>query len=153
MANTYSQIFLQFVFSVKYRDAMLFPETRDEVYAYISAILKDNGHEPVAIGGTDDHIHIFISYNINQRIPDLVRQVKACSSNMIKRTFHLRRSFRWQSGYGVFSYSKSQVEKVQEYIANQVMHHKNMTMEEEFEKFLQNFGMVYEPEYLFKAPE
>lgn len=153
MANTYSQIFLQFVFSVKYRDAMLFPEIRNEVYAYISAILKDMGHTPIAIGGTDDHIHIFLSYNVNQMIPDLVRQVKACSSNMIKRKFHLRRHFRWQSGYGVFSYSKSQEGKVIDYISNQVMHHKGMTMEEEFERFLQNYGTVYEREYLFKAPE
>lgn len=153
MANTYSQIFLQLVFSVKYREAMLFPAIRSDVYAYIAAILRDMGHIPIEIGGTDDHIHILLSYNINQSIPDLVRQVKACSSKMIKRKIPSNRPFAWQTGYGVFSYSKSQLPHVRAYISNQVAHHKNMTMEEEFERFLQKFGTQYQREYIFKAPE
>lgn len=153
MANTYSQIFLQLVFSVKYREAMFLPTIRSDVYAYIAAILRDMGHMPIEIGGTDDHIHILLSYNINQPIPDLVRQVKASSSKMIKRKIPFNRPFAWQTGYGVFSYSKSQLPDVRAYISNQVIHHKKMTMEEEFERFLQKFGTPYQREYLFKAPE
>ena len=124
MANTYTQIHIQFVFAVKYREGLIHSSFKEELYQYISGIIKANNHKLLAINGTSDHIHILIGMRPTQSISELMQIIKANSSKLINEKKFLKVKFEWQEGYGAFSYSKSHVENVIKYIQNQEQRHK-----------------------------
>ena len=96
-----------------------------------------------------DHTHVFIGYNPSQALPDLLRDIKAISSKFINDSNWLPGSFRWQDGYGGFSYSRSQIDDVIKYINKQEEHHKKSSFKEEYLKMLQKFEIEYDDRYLF----
>lgn len=104
----------------------------------------------LAINGMPDHMHIFIGYKPTVSIPDLVKDVKVSSSLFIKDKKFAREKFASQDGYGAFSYSFSQVDRVCKYVINQELHHKKLTFREEYTKFLQGFKVDYDDKYLFE---
>ena len=150
MANTYTQIHLQFVFAVKYRKALILPSYKDELYKYITGIIQHYDHKVLAINGVEDHIHIFIGMRPTQSVSDLLQDIKGSSSKWINEKQFLNTKFEWQSGYGAFSYSKSHVQSVIDYIANQEDHHKKESFREEYLKFLRVFEIDYDENYIFK---
>ena len=150
MANTYTQIHIQFVFAVKYRDGIIHPSFKEELYQYISGIIKVNNHKLLAINGMPDHIHIFIGMRPTQSISDLLQDIKGSSSKWINEKKFLKLKFEWQEGYGAFSYSKSHVNDVIRYIQNQENHHKKESFREEYLKFLKVFEIEYDERYIFK---
>ena len=150
MANTYTQIHLQFVFAVKYRNGLIHASFKEELYKYISGIIKENNHKLLAINGMPDHLHIFIGMRPSQSISDLLQDIKGSSSKWINEKKFLKVKFEWQEGYGAFSYSKSHVNDVINYIQNQENHHKKETFREEYLKFLKVFEIEYDERYIFK---
>ncbi len=150
MANTYTQIHLQFVFAVKYRNGLIHASFKEELYKYISGIIKENNHKLLAINGMPDHLHIFIGMRPSQSISDLLQDIKGSSSKWINEKKFLKVKFEWQEGYGAFSYSKSHVNNVISYIQNQENHHKKETFREEYLKFLKVFEIEYDERYIFK---
>ncbi|CAM3946661.1 IS200/IS605 family transposase [Flavobacterium jumunjinense] len=120
------------------------------MYQYITGIIQNQEHKVLAINGTEDHIHIFIGMRPSQSISDLLQDIKASSSKWINDKKFLKIKFEWQSGYGAFSYSKSHVDKVINYIKNQEEHHKKETFKEEYLKFLKVFEIEYNESYIFK---
>jgi REP element-mobilizing transposase RayT len=150
MANTYTEIHVQFVFAVKYRDGLLLPSYKAELYQYISGILKPHNHKLLAINGMPDHIHIFIGMRPTQSISDLMQDIKGNSSKWINEKNFLKVKFEWQEGYGAFSYSKSHVNNVIDYIKNQEKHHKKESFRDEYLKFLKAFEIEYDERYIFK---
>ena len=150
MANTYTQIHLQFVFAVKYRNGLIHASFKEELYKYISGIIKENNHKLLAINGMPDHLHIFIGMRPSQSISDLLQDIKGSSSKWINEKKFLKVKFEWQEGYGAFSYSKSHVNNVISYIRNQENHHKKETFREEYLKFLKVFEIEYDERYIFK---
>ena len=111
MANSYTQIHIQFVFAVKYRDALINKEWKERLHQYITGIFQNNKHKMLQINSMPDHIHIFIGMRPHQSISSLIQNVKTESSKWIKEQ-NLCSNFAWQEGYGAFSYSKSQVDDV-----------------------------------------
>ena len=150
MPNTYTQIHIQFVFAVKYRNGLINSSFKGELYQYISGILKPHNHKLLAINGMPDHIHIFIGMRPTQSISDLMQDIKGSSSKWINEKKFLNRKFEWQEGYGAFSYSKSHVDSVINYIKNQEEHHKKESFREEYLKFLKAFEIEYDEKYLFE---
>jgi REP element-mobilizing transposase RayT len=150
MANTYTQIHLQFVFAVKYRNGLIHASFKEELYKYISGIIKENNHKLLAINGMPDHLHIFIGMRPSQSISDLLQDIKGSSSKWINEKKFLKVKFEWQEGYGAFSYSKSHVNNVIRYIQNQENHHKKESFREEYLKFLKVFEIEYDERYIFK---
>ncbi len=150
MANTYTQIHLQFVFAVKYRNGLIHESYKEELYQYISGIIKANNHKLLAINGMPDHLHIFIGMRPTQSISDLLQDIKGSSSKWINEKKFLKIKFEWQEGYGAFSYSKSHVNNVIRYIQNQENHHKKETFREEYLNFLKAFEIDYDEQYIFK---
>jgi REP element-mobilizing transposase RayT len=150
MANTYSQIHLQFVFAVKHRDSLILKHWKEELYLYISGIIEKQGHKLLAINGMPDHIHIFIGMRPNQSVSDLLQDIKRNSSLWINQKGFVNGKFEWQEGYGAFSYSKSQVKSVIDYIENQENHHKKISFTEEYIDFLKKFEIEYDERYIFK---
>ena len=150
MANTYSQVYIQFVFSVQNRESIIKKDWQDRLYKYIIAIIQNYKHKVLAIGGLPDHIHIFIGMQPTQTMSDLVQNVKRDSSKWINENHLTMGRFSWQEGYGVFSYSRSHIDNVVKYILNQEEKHKNKTFIEEYKSFLDSFGVEYDPKYIFK---
>src|SRR5690606_11505024 len=150
MANTYSQIYIQIVFSVQNRETLLKMPWRLEVYKYISGIIKNKGIKPIISNGMEDHIHILIELKPESSLSDLVRDIKKHSTIFINKQNWLSYKFSWQSGFGAFSYSYSQVDKVYNYIKNQDKIHLNSTFQKEYTEFLNKFNVEYRYEFLFK---
>ena len=153
MANTYTQLHIQFVFAVKFRAALIAPEWKQDLHKYITGIIQANDHKMLQINSMPDHIHIFIGMRPVQSISSLVQNVKAESSKWIKEKEWCNESFAWQEGYGAFSYSKSHVPDVIRYIQNQELHHKKETFLDEYRHFLKAFEIEYDEQYIFKVPE
>ena len=135
MANTYTQIYLHFVFAVKNRASLIHPSWKDELYKYITGIVQNNNHKLIAISGIPDHVHILIGYNLHQLIPDLLQDIKGNSSKWININKFTKSHFNWQAGYGALSYSHSQIDQVAKYIINQEKYHKKRTFQKEYLEF------------------
>ncbi len=150
MPNTYTQIYLQFVFAIKYRDKVIQSSWKDKLYQYITGIIQNNGHKLIIINGMPDHLHIFIGMKPNQSVSDLLQDIKRSSSIWINENKFIKGKFEWQEGYGAFSYSKSQIKNVIAYIENQEEHHKKESFREEYIDFLQKFEIAYDEKYIFK---
>ncbi len=152
MANSYTQIHIQFVFAVKYRKELIDKQWKERLHQYITGIFQNNKHKILQINSMPDHIHIFIGMRPHQSISALIQNVKTESSKWIKEQ-DLSPSFAWQEGYGAFSYSKSQVYDVIRYIQNQEIHHRNETFLDEYRKFLKAFEIEWDEKYIFKELE
>ena len=150
MANTYTQIYLQFVFAVKDRNSLIQPEWKDELFKYITSIIQTNKHKLIAINGISDHIHVFIGYKPHQLIPELLQDVKGNSSKWINERQFVTGKFQWQEGYGAFSYSHSQIDAVVKYIQNQDEHHRKKSFQEEYSDFLKRFNVLHDERYIMK---
>lgn len=150
MACTFSQLYIQYVFSVKGRENLLQKPWRDEVFKYISGIIKSKGQKPIIVNGVLDHVHVFVGLKPSINISDLIRDIKSSSTNFINSQKYIKGKFSWQEGYGVFSYSHSQIESVYNYILNQETHHYNRTFREEYIDFLRKFEIEYDEKFLFE---
>ena len=150
MANVYSQISMQLVFSVRNRNALILPEFRETLHKYMGGILVNQSHKPLAINSMPDHIHIFFSMNPNCNLSHLVRDLKSDTSAFINKNKLSRYKFNWQEGYGVFSYSISHRSRVINYIDNQQIHHKKRTFREEYLDILKKFEIEFEEKYVFE---
>jgi REP element-mobilizing transposase RayT len=150
MANTYSQVFIQFVFVVKGRENLIHEPLKDELYKYICGIVTGNKQKVYAIGGMPDHIHLLVSLKPDAVMSDLMRDIKSCSSKWINENKKVRGRFQWQVGFGAFSYSRWDLDRVIAYINNQEAHHAKKTFKEEYRKLLSEFEIEYDDRYLFE---
>ncbi|AOW09866.1 IS200/IS605 family transposase [Flavobacterium gilvum] len=150
MANTYSQIYIQIVFTVKGRENLIKKENREELHKFITGIVSNRDQKLLAIFAMPDHIHILVGMKPNIALSDLVRDIKSGSSKFINDSKWINGKFNWQEGYGAFSYSKSHLNNVIKYILNQEEHHKKQTFKEEYHSFLEKFEIEYDEKYLFE---
>jgi len=150
MANTYHQVYIQCVFAVKYRDAIIANDWRPILQGVIGNLINETGCKTIIINGTEDHIHCFLGLKPVVSIAELMKTVKAKSSKYINDHQLTKSRFEWQEGYGVFSYSHSQIDQVYKYIDNQEEHHKQQTFKEEFLKFLGKYEVPYDERYIFE---
>ncbi len=150
MANTYTQIHIQVVFSVQNRISLIQDSWKDELFKYITGIIKNNGHKPLSINGMPDHIHILIGLRPAQSLSELLQDIKGSSSKWINNKKLIQGRFSWQEGYGAFSYKKSDLPAVINYINNQESHHRKTTFKEEYIKLLKEFEIDYNENYIFK---
>jgi REP element-mobilizing transposase RayT len=149
MANTYTQLLIQYVFAAKHRQALINENMRPSVQKFITGIATNNGHKLLAIYCMPDHSHILLGLNPKQSVSDLARDIKANSSKWINENKLTPHVFNWQEGYGAFSYAKSQLDRVVKYILQQPEHHKKKTFREEYLDFLREYNVEYDDRYLF----
>lgn len=149
MPNTYTQLYIQLVFAVKGRENLLPKNRKEELHKFITGIAQKRGNKMLAINSMPDHIHIFIGLNAALSISDVVRDIKTNSSIFITEQRIVPRKFSWQEGYGAFSYSRSHVDAVVQYVLNQEEHHKKQSFKEEYIDFLKKFEVDYNERFLF----
>lgn len=123
MANTFSQIYIQTVFAVSNRQSVIKADFKEDLYKYITRIVRNQGQKLIAINGMPDHVHILIGLRPAMALADLVQDIKADSSNFINKKKWVQGKFSWQEGYGAFSYGHSQLNTIIQYIQHQEKHH------------------------------
>ncbi len=149
MANTFTKINIHVVFAVKSRENLLFDHFKDDLFKYISGILKNNNQFPLAVNGYRDHVHLFFELHPTSSLSEIIKIVKANSSKWINSNKFVDGYFEWQQGYSAFSYSKTQRDGVIKYIINQEQHHKFKTFREEYVEILKKFDIKFENRYIF----
>ena len=153
MANTYTQLYIQIVIVVKGRHCLIPNDKKENLYKYITGIIQNKKHKLISINGISNHIHFLIGLNPSEALSELVKEVKRCSTNFINEQKWLRSKFSWQKGFGGFSYSRSQLDKVVKYIENQGKHHKIRTFREEYIEMLKKFKVKFDDKYIFEEVE
>ena len=148
--GTFTQFYIQLVFSPKHRDRLLVEKIRPQIFQYLSGITTNLGHKSIIINGVTDHVHLFIGLNPKISVSETVKELKRSSSIFINDHKIFPGKFEWQEGYGGFSYGRSQIEKVYDYIKNQEQHHKKHTFKEEYIEFLIKYEIEFEEHYLFE---
>lgn len=149
MANTYTQILVQIVFSVKRRKCLIKEAFREDVEKYMCGIIRNKKSKPLAIYCNPDHCHILIGLHPSISISDMAKTIKSNSSKWINEKNWIQGKFEWQRGFGAFSYARSQLDVVVRYIQNQPAHHRKQSFQKEYVNFLEKFEVEYDPNYLF----
>ena len=137
MAGTYSQILMHIVFGTHLRRPMISAEIQDELYRYMQGVLDREGTVGLAIGGMPDHIHVLASLRPVHSLAGIAQKIKGASSRWINQQNVLDETFAWQDGYGGFSVSPSQLERVRLYVRNQEQHHRSRTFEQEWDDLVE----------------
>ncbi|MBK6498230.1 MAG: IS200/IS605 family transposase [Saprospiraceae bacterium] len=150
MAGTFSQIYIQVVFAVKGRECVIHTSWEEELYKYISGIVRNKGQKMLAINGMPDHLHFIIGMKPSCCLSDLVREIKKSSNDFINEKKFSKYKFSWQEGYGAFSYSHSALDNVIQYVNNQKEHHRKISFKDEYKEFLEKFEVEFREEYLFE---
>jgi len=149
MAQSLSSILIHLVFSTKNREPFVTPAIETELHPYMAKIFRELKSPSLAIDGTSDHLHILFSLGRVIKIADLVEEVKTESSKWIKTKGHDFKNFHWQRGYGAFSIGQSNVVPLKHYIHRQKQHHRRVTFQQEYRKFLKAYGIDYDERYVW----
>jgi REP element-mobilizing transposase RayT len=147
LPHTSANILLHLIFSTQGRLALIKPEFRDDLFAYLGGIIREMRGTPLIINGTSDHVHVLVRIRPTHSAAEIARVIKANSSGWVRAKWSS--NFAWQTGYGVFSVSESNVAAVTKYIATQEEHHKKYSFQEELLSFLQKNNVAYDVKYLW----
>ncbi len=148
--NTYTQLYIHLVFAVKNRSSLIQPHFREEVERYITGMVQNKNHKMLAIYLMPDHAHILLGFNPKYAISDTVHLIKTESTDFIKEKGFTPFKFNWQDGYGAFSHSRTELNKVINYILNQEEHHRKRSFKTEYLAFLKKYDIEFKEEYLFE---
>ncbi len=149
MAQSLSKLYVHIIFHTKHNQNLIGADVETELYAYIGGIIKANESIPIKINGTENHIHILATMSKNIALAKFVEEIKRNSSRWIKNKGEHYHSFAWQGGYAGYSVSQSVVKKVARYIDNQKEHHKVISFQDEYRKFLEEYDVHYDENYLW----
>lgn len=148
MASTFANLLYHIVFTTKGRAPSIGDEIRDDLYRYIGGIIRGERGVLLEIGGMPDHLHLLAKLKTDIAVSGLVQKVKGGSSKWLNERPEHGERFEWQAGYGIFSVSESQVEKVRGYIRNQEEHHKRVSFKDELIALLRWNRIEYDERYL-----
>ena len=146
--STYTQILYQVVFSTKNRERTLLKPNREALFKYIGGILNNKQCHLYRINGIEDHLHIVTHLHPSVALANLVKDIKLASSEYIKREGLFQNFTGWQSGYGAFTYTVKEKDRLIEYVSNQEEHHKIKTFKEEYIELLKEHRIEYDEKYL-----
>lgn len=148
MPQSYVCLHYHLVFSIKNRAPAITPEIEPRLWEYLGGLVRGLGGTPIQIGGIEDHVHLLVTLRQDSALSDMLRDIKAGSSGWVHDTFPDAKNFWWQTGYGAFTVSHSNVDAVKAYIVNQKEHHNRLSFEDEFRKLLEKHGVGFKEEYL-----
>jgi REP element-mobilizing transposase RayT len=149
MPQSLSQLYVHLVFSTKHREPLLSLPVRERLHAYLATVLKNQDSPALKVGGTSDHIHALFRLSKNWPLAKIVEEIKTSSSKWLKIQGRGLANFHWQSGYGGFSVGRAELEQLVDYITQQEEHHRVMSFQEEYRKFLKSYGIEYDEDYVW----
>lgn len=151
MSQPYVNLLYHVVFSTRDREPLITSQHQARLFAYLGGIVRLQGGLSLAVNGTEDHVHLLVKLRQDQKISDLVREIKTGSTEWMHRMEPEAENFYWQNGYGAFSVSASMVERVRQYIANQEAHHRKQTFKEEMIGLLKAHEIEFDEKYLWQG--
>ena len=149
MPQSLSRILIHLVFSTKNRVGVLRPRVRNALHPYLAGTLSKIDCPTMVVGGASDHVHLLFGLSRTLSIAEVVESVKTSSSKWIKAKPADLADFHWQKGYGAFSVSDSEVDRVIDYIQDQEQHHARTTFKEEYRSLLEHHGISYDERYVW----
>ena len=150
MPQSLAKIYLHIVFSTWRREPFLADQRlRSEMHAYLGSVHEEYNSPTIAVGGTDDHVHVLCTLSRTHTVAKVVMETKRKSSKWVKQREDMLSMFHWQNGYGAFSVSHSNVPRVRKYIAHQEQHHRGMSFQDEYLGFLRKHGIEYDERYVW----
>ncbi len=148
MPQSYSNLIYHIVFSTKNREPLIVDAVKSRLYDYVGGTIRKQGGIALAINGMADHVHLLAKLRPDKAVSDVLRDLKANASGWMHEVFPELKDFSWQNGYGAFTVSPSQIEKVRAYIANQELHHAKRSFREEFVALLKANEVEFDEKYL-----
>ena len=148
MPQSFASLHCHIIFSTKHRQPLITPEFQPRLFEYIGGTLRNQSCCLVAAGGMPDHVHLLVSLGRTLSVADAVRLIKSNSSEWIHDDLHLP-DFQWQTGYGAFAVSYSNIDSVKAYLANQEEHHRTRTFQDEFREFLRRHHLEWDERYVW----
>ena len=149
MSNTYHQIYIHGVFAVKNRNAMIGMSWKPKMMAVIGNLINETGSTNILVNGVDDHTHCLFELKPSVSVSEVMKIAKSKSSKWLNENNLLRYHFEWQSGFGAFSYSHSQIDLLYKYILNQERHHQHQSFRDEYIELLTKFNVNFDENYIF----
>lgn len=149
MANSYTSLFVHFIFSTKNRQKLIADDLKDRLWAYMGGIARENKMKPLAIGGIEDHVHLLVPLPSTLAVAKAIQFIKGGSSKWVHDTFPRYQYFKWQDGYGAFTVSVSRIEDTVTYINEQKEYHRSRSFQEEYLAFLKKHGIEYDEQYIW----
>jgi REP element-mobilizing transposase RayT len=149
MPQSLVQNLIHLVYSTKNRQPWIQKDHRDGLWAYQAGIFREWDSPAIIIGGVEDHVHALFALSKNHALSKIVEEVKKGSSKWMKIEGPKNPDFYWQSGYGGFSVSQSNVDAVKQYIENQEEHHRKMTFQDELRALYRRHGIEFDERYVW----
>ena len=149
MPQSLARLHVHLVFSTKHREPLITDAVRPSLHAYMATVLRNSGCPAVLINSMPDHVHILFELGRTVTVSSSVEEVKTNSSKWLKTQGPEFSRFAWQTGYGAFSVSESNVTAVRDYIANQAEHHRVKSFQEEYLAFLTKHGVAFDERYVW----
>jgi REP element-mobilizing transposase RayT len=150
MAHTFTNLLTHVIFSTKDRTPSIDAELRPQLFAYMGGIVREHNGTALMVNGTADHVHLLLRLPPTISLAETTRVLRTNSSRWIHEKWPSRSTFGWQTGYGAFSVSQSNVSAVLRYIANQEEHHRKVSFQEEFVAYLRRHGIEYDERYIWE---
>ncbi len=146
--STYTQIYFHIVYSTKNRERLLWSERREELLRYAWGVIKNRKCHLYRINAVEDHMHMFTHLHPSLSLSDFVKEVKTALTGWIKQNAVFPGFSNWQDGYGAFTHSHAEKDRLIEYVKNQAEHHKTVTFEEELRRLLKEAGIEFDERFL-----
>ena len=150
MAHTFTNLLTHVIFGTKDRTSSIDAELKPQLFAYMGGIVREYDSTALMVNGTADHVHLLLRLPPSVSIAEAMRVLKANSSRWVHEKWPSHSTFGWQTGYGAFSVSQSNVSAVLRYIVNQEEHHRKVSFQEEFVTYLQRHGIEYDGRYIWQ---
>jgi len=149
MPGSFTCLYYHLVFATKDRVPLITPDLKPRLWAYVGGIVRAEKGVALAVGGTDNHVHMLTKLDKQSTVADVMRVVKGNASRWVHETFPHLSHFAWQDGYGAFTVSIGGLDQVTRYIQGQEEHHRDETFEQEFETFLKRHGIKSDRRHLW----
>ncbi|MEK0420969.1 MAG: family transposase [Bacteroidota bacterium] len=144
MSHSFSKIWVHAIWSTKDKAPLIEQSIEKKLYPYISEQLRQQGCRLRIINGMPDHVHSLFLLNPQKSVSEVIKQMKGSSSHYINQNNFIASKFAWQTGYAAYSVSESVAEKVFRYIKDQKLHHTKTTFQQEFDQFVELYGLINE---------
>ena len=144
--HAYSRLWTHLIWETLSRERMLDKRAAARTSRFLNSYALQKGIYMKINYVNADHTHALIDLPTNLCIEDVIKLFKGSSSHWINQNRIIRGKFFWGRGYGAFSVSHSDVDRVARYIANQEEHHRKQTFAEEYERFVKRYGLEWRDE-------
>jgi REP element-mobilizing transposase RayT len=149
MPQSLSFVLVHLIFSTKDRLPVLNIEIREELFAYLATVARNDGCECYRVGGISDHVHLALRLPRTRSVAEITEELKGASSKWLKTKSPKLSRFAWQRGYAAFSVGPADLDALVEYIANQEEHHRKRSFQDEFRAFLKRYGVEFDERYVW----